>query len=316
MRLPLDRLPTLKLKLGLVIVIAIFTTLFTMVVAAKLGFRLRWGALAALIASLAMVQFVARGMTAPLRELADAAARMARGDHSVRVETPARDEVGKLAAEFNAMASGLEELDRLRASLVADAAHELRTPIAALRASLENAVDGVQPVDLAGLLAQVERLGRLADQLLDLSRLESGATAIERRPVQLSELLEGHGLVLDVPPGLSVDGDPDRLNQVVTNLVVNAGRHAPGATVTARARPGAAGTVRIEIEDDGPGVPDGDLQGLFDRFTRSDRSRSVDGSGLGLAIVRSIVELHDGTVHAERASPHGLRLVVALPAAR
>ena len=184
-----------------------------------------------------------------------------------------------------------------------------------MRATLENAVDGVEDADLPTLLARAERLGDLADQLLDLSRLESGAAAIERRPVGVSELLAGHDLVADVPDGLRVEGDPDRLRQVVTNLVVNAHRHAPGAGLTARARRRPAGTVLLEIEDDGPGLPETDLQRIFDRFTRTDRSRSVEGSGLGLAIVRSIVELHGGAVHAERASPHGLRLVIELPAA-
>jgi signal transduction histidine kinase len=145
---PLDRLPSLKLKLGLVIVLAIVTTSATMLIAAKLGLRLRWGALVALVVSLVAVQLVARGMTAPLRAMARAAEAMARGDHGQRVEVRSCDEVGQLAAAFNEMAAELEELDRLRSSLVADAAHELRTPIAALRASLENAVDGVEPGDL------------------------------------------------------------------------------------------------------------------------------------------------------------------------
>lgn len=312
---PLDRLPSLKLKLGLVIVLAIVTTSATMLIAAKLGLRLRWGALVALVVSLVFVQLVARGMTAPLRAMARAAGAMARGDHGQRVEVRSRDEVGQLAGAFNEMAAELEELDRLRSSLVADAAHELRTPIAALRASLENAVDGVEPGDLEGLLAQAERLGRLADQLLDLSRLESGAAAMKRRPVAVAELFKGHDLALDAPDGLRVEGDPDRLRQVVANLVVNAHRHAPGAAVVARARPRASGTVRLEIEDDGPGLPEADLQRIFDRFTRTDRSRSVEGTGLGLAIVRSIVELHGGAVYAERASPRGLRLVIDLPEA-
>jgi signal transduction histidine kinase len=312
---PLDRLPSLKLKLGLVIVLAIVTTSATMLIAAKLGLRLRWGALVALVVSLVAVQLVARGMTAPLRAMARAAEAMARGDHGQRVEVRSCDEVGQLAAAFNEMAAELEELDRLRSSLVADAAHELRTPIAALRASLENAVDGVEPGDLKGLLAQVERLGRLADQLLDLSRLESGAAAIKRQPVAVADLFKEHDLALDAPDGLRVEGDPDRLRQVVANLVVNAHRHAPGTAVVARARPHPPRTVRLEIEDDGPGLPEADLQRIFDRFTRTDRSRSVEGTGLGLAIVRSIVELHGGAVHAERASPQGLRLVIDLPAA-
>lgn len=312
---PLDRLPSLKLKLGLLIVFAIVTTLATLLIAAKLGLRLRWGALVALAVSLAGVQLLARGLTSPLRDMARAARAMARGEHGVRVAARSHDEVGQLARAFNEMATELEELDRMRSSLVADAAHELRTPIAALHASLENAVDGVGEPDLPALLAQTERLGRLADQLLDLSRLESGAAVLQPRAVAVSELLAEHDIETDVPAGLQVEGDPDRLRQVVGNLVANARRHAPGSHVRARAGRPRPGAVRLEIEDDGPGLPDADLQRIFDRFTRADRSRSVEGSGLGLAIVRSIVELHGGSVHAERASPHGLRLVIDLPAA-
>src|SRR4051794_39143019 len=233
---PLARVPSLKLKLGLVIVLAIVVTLVTMLVAAKLGLRLRWGALAALVVSLASVQIVARGMTSPLRAMSRAAQAMARGEHGQRVDATSRDEVGQLAEAFNAMAAELETLDRARRDFVADAAHELRTPISALRASLENAVDGVEDPDLPGLLAQVERLGALADQLLDLPALEAGATRLQRRSFAVAELAEGcDGAAIEIPAGLQVDGDRDRLRQVVANLVDNAHRHAPGGSVVVRA---------------------------------------------------------------------------------
>jgi signal transduction histidine kinase len=311
---PLSRVPSLKLKLGLVIVLAILVTLATMVVAAKLGLRLRWGALVALVLSLASVQLVARGMTSPLRAMARAAEAMARGEHGQRVPETSRDEVGQLAAAFNVMAAELETLDRARRDLVADAAHELRTPISALRASLENAVDGVQEPDLPALLVQVERLGRLADQLLDLSSLEAGAAGLERSTFPVADLVHGWDVALDVPEGLSARGDRERLRQVVANLLENASRHAPGAPVTVRAAPAARGAVRLEVEDHGPGLPPGEADRLFDRFARADRSRTVAGSGLGLAIARSIVELHGGALRAEPVTPHGCRMVLELPA--
>jgi signal transduction histidine kinase len=311
---PLARLPSLKLKLGLVIFLAIVVTLVTMLVAAKLGLALRWGALAALVVSLASVQVLARGMISPLRAMARAAEAMARGEHGQRVATSARDEVGQLAVAFNAMAAELETLDRARRDLVADAAHELRTPISALRASLENAVDGVEEADLPGLLAQVERLGALADQLLDLSALEAGATRLQRRSFPVTELAEScDGAAVEIPAGLRVDGDRDRLRQVVANLVDNAHRHAPGSVVVVRAAASAAGGVRLEVEDAGRGLGPGEAARVFDRFARSDRSRSVAGSGLGLAIARSIVELHGGAIRAEPVVPHGCRMVVDLP---
>ena len=310
---PLARLTSLKLKLGVVIVIAILVTLATMVIAAKLGFRLRWGALAALVVSLVSVQVIARGMTSPLRAMARAAQAMARGERGQRVEATSRDEVGQLAEAFNTMASQVDMLDQARRDFVADAAHELRTPISALRASLENAVDGVEEPDLPGLLAQAERLGRLADQLLDLSALEAGGSALDRRSVAVADLASGCNAELQIPDGLLVTGDADRLRQVVANLVDNAERHAPGAAIVVRAAANTGGGVRLEVEDRGPGLLEQDASRVFERFTRTDRSRSTPGSGLGLAIARSIVELHGGVIYAEAVAPQGCRMVVDLP---
>jgi signal transduction histidine kinase len=229
------------------------------------------------------------------------------------VEASSRDEVGQLAVAFNTMAAELETLDRARRELVADAAHELRTPISALQASLENAVDGVEEADLPQLAAQVERLGRLVEQLLDLSALEAGATRLSPCSFAVAELADGCDATVEIPAGLRVDGDPDRLRQVVTNLVENAHRHAPGSPVVVRAAPRPAGGVRLEVEDHGPGLQDGEATRVFERFARSDRSRSSPGSGLGLSIARSIVELHGGAIRAEAAVPHGCRMVVDLP---
>ena len=181
---PLDFLPSIKLKLGAIIVGAVGVA----VVVISLGVKLRvWPyltvALAGLLA-LAMVQLLARGIVSPLREMSVAAGAMARGDYDRRVTATSRDEVGDLARAFNAMAAELAEVDRVRRDLVANVSHELRTPITALRAGLENLVDGVEPTDPATLrtmLDQVERLGRLVTQLLDLSKLESGAVPLNRQ---------------------------------------------------------------------------------------------------------------------------------------
>ncbi len=317
---PLERLSSLKLKLGLVIVLAIGVTVATMLAASLLGIRARYGALAALPLSLAAVQIVARGMISPLREMSAAADRLARSEQAVRVDVSGRDEVAQLGRAFNQMAAELEQTDRIRRDLVADAAHELRTPISALRAVLENAADGIAPADPDELLEQARRLGDLVDQLLDLSRLEGGAAELRRRRFPVAALLDGAptadvdgAFTVDVPEHLSVDGDPDRLRQVLANLLENARRHAPGAAVRVGAHEIPGGGVRIEVEDRGPGLDPEDGERVFERFARADRSRSVTGSGLGLAIARSIVELHDGTIRAEAATPHGCRMVVDLP---
>lgn len=311
-RNPLDRLPSLKLRLGLLIVLAIGVTLATMLAAGLLDVPLRLGALAALVLSLATVQVVARGTIRPLRELQDAAGRIAAGRSGVRVAVHGRDEVAALGHAFNRMAAELDETDRIRRDLVADAAHELRTPVAALAAVLENDVEGVEPADTGALLDQVRRLGVLADRLLDLSRLDSGTTDLRPERVLVRGLVDRPVDGLDVPADLAVRGDATLLRQVLQNLLDNADRHGAGP-VSVRARGTPGGGVRIEVEDRGPGLPRGSEERVFERFARLDPARSVTGAGLGLAIVRSIAELHGGTVRAERVAPRGCRVVLTLP---
>jgi signal transduction histidine kinase len=190
---PLDFLRSIKLKLGVVIVAAVAVTVAVVSLGDRLGLSpMLTGVVAAAIA-LAMVQLLAHGMTLPLREMVSAARAMSRGDYERRVTATSRDEVGELARAFNAMAAELAAVDRFRRDLVANASHELRTPLGALRAMLENLVDGVEPADqdaLESMLRQVERLGSLVEQLLDLSRLESGAVPLARSAIPVRPLLE------------------------------------------------------------------------------------------------------------------------------
>jgi signal transduction histidine kinase len=175
---PLDFLGSIKLKLGVVIVAAVAITVAVVAVGDRLGLGPLLAGIAAVALALALVQVLAHGMTYPLREMVTAARAMARGDYGRRVTATSRDEVGELARAFNSMAAELAEVDRMRRDLVANVSHELRTPIGALRATLENMVDGVEPVErpaLESMLRQVERLGALVAQLLELSKLESGA---------------------------------------------------------------------------------------------------------------------------------------------
>jgi signal transduction histidine kinase len=329
---PLDRLGSIKVKLGVVIVATVWGTAVVLAVGHKAGLSLPVRATLAALLGLVIVQVLARGMTSPLREMADAASAMARGDYARRVRATSNDEVGDLARAFNSMAAELAEVDRVRRDLVANASHELRTPIGALRAKLENLVDGVEVPDkdaLTGLLAQTERLADLVEQLLDLSKLESGVAPLERERVSASVLLENvarewqplaseRTVRLDVvvePPELEVVCDERRLEQVLANLVANAVRHSPdnGAVVLHAER--RNGLVRYEVIDEGPGILPEEAERVFERFYRSDRGRSQDqgGSGLGLAIARWIVDLHGGSIRAEDAAPHGCRMVVELP---
>ena len=328
---PLQRLSSLKVKLSIVIVAAVAVTLAVNEIGIQLNFRAAFRAGVAAVIALAMVQLLARGMTSPLRSMERAATAMAEGDTTQRVQTSgSADEVGRLAAAFNHMADELAEVDRQRRELVANVSHELRTPISALRATLENVVDGVvepEPELLGTMLAQTERLQRLVTQLLDLSRLESGGTPMHRILFPMADLLEAvadesslHSPSVDFrvvvdPPELAVDGDPERLHQVFANLTDNAARFTPdGGEVTLRAHQGL-GQVVVEVIDDGPGIPEESIDRVFERFYRTDEARSTDegGSGLGLAIARWVVDLHGGRIRAERRDPHGCRMVIELP---
>ncbi|WP_203901321.1 sensor histidine kinase [Virgisporangium aliadipatigenens] len=236
----------------------------------------------------------------------------------------ASDEIHRLAVTLNGMLDRLAAVRARQRAFVADAAHELRSPIAAMRTELEVAQRHGVPEELVpDLLADVERLGRLVDDLLLLARADDAhaAAPLAREPVDLRHLLADAAercrnarVPVKVVPGtdpLWTVGDRDALLRVAGNLVDNAVRHA-SATVTL-AGLSVGGEAVLEVTDDGPGIPDADRERVFDRFTRLDdaRARDAGGSGLGLAIVRELVRRHGGTVILEDAEP-GVRAVVRL----
>jgi signal transduction histidine kinase len=291
------------------------------------------GAAAAVI-SLIGARWLARGMTQPLRDMAAAARKMEVGDFPARIETRSRDEVGQLAAAFNRMSAELELLERSRRDLVANVSHELKTPITAIRAHLENLADGIEQPDrqtLQVMLGQTERLGRLVDQLLDLSRLESGEVPLHLEPMALapvvarvmSEFSVGRAVTDvdlhdEVAADTFVDADAERVHQVLFNLVDNAVRFTPpgGEVTISAAREGDR--VSVQVRDTGVGVGPEHLPRLFERFYRADASRSRDdgsGTGIGLAIARSIVEGHGGRISAVSEPNRGTTFTFDLPGA-
>ena len=327
---PLDWVSSIKVKLGIVVVGSVVVTEGAIVVSIWLGLHTRYGFVAGLVLSLLVIQLLAHGMVMPLRQMVAATRAMAGGDYSQRVTATARDEVGSLARSFNTMAAKLADVERQRRELIADVSHELRTPLAALRARLENLADGVEELDATAvrtMLSSTERLSRLVDQLLELSQFESGAIRIGEQEFRVADVIDaataeacpvdtGVRVVATVDSALTGWGDPDRIHEVLTNLLTNAIRHSPAAgEVTVRATP-AGGGVQIEVSDEGTGVPAADIGRVFDRFYRADAARrsGEGGAGLGLAIARSIVELHGGSIRAEPRVPTGLRVVFTLPA--
>ncbi|MFE6869106.1 sensor histidine kinase [Kitasatospora sp. NPDC057692] len=344
---PLDPVRSIKGKLALLVIVSVFLATGMVVVAIRSETQIRIIMIFSMIASLLFMQFLAHGLTAPLRDMTAAARAMASGDYSRRVEVNSRDEIGELAATFNQMAADLGAADRHRRELVANVSHELRTPIAALHAVLENVVDGVvqpNPATLGAALEQTERLGRLVTHLLDLSKIDDGVVDLDARPFEVREFLDGvlRGVTVDgataggafsrrgdvrlalevSPAGLTGVADPERLHQVVANLVDNACKHSPpNGTVTVRARPGEGpGALLLEVEDEGPGIPAADRTRVFERFGRSGTATasgpgSDGGTGLGLAIARWAVDLHGGRIEVAEAA-RGCRIEVRLPGPR
>ncbi|WP_083974782.1 sensor histidine kinase [Kitasatospora mediocidica] len=341
---PLDPVRSIKGKLTLLVVVCVVLASGMVVIAVRSETQIRVIMAFSMIASLLVMQLVAHSLTAPLREMTVAARAMAGGDYSRRVKVASRDEVGELATTFNRMAADLEAADRHRRELVANVSHELRTPIAALQAVLENVVDGVvrpDPATLGAALEQTERLGRLVTHLLDLSKLDGGVVPLDAREFQVGPFLAGvlRGLTVDgataggawsrrgdvslrldvEPVELTGVADPERLHQVVANLVDNACKHSPaGGVVTVRARVGEhPNALLLEVEDQGPGIPAQDRTRVFERFSRAGAPTaqgpgSDGGTGLGLAIARWAVDLHGGRIEVADGS-QGCLIQVALP---
>lgn len=270
----------------------------------------------------------------PIERLTAAAQRMEKGDLSVRVPVDSQDEIGKLAHAFNAMASSLAMQEQLRRNLVSDVAHELRTPLTNLRGYLEAVRDGLIQPD-AGLIDNLYEetmlLNRLVSDLHELAQAEAGQLNLVRRPVRVDEVVhrvveafnwqvESKGLTLrvDVPADLPLaDVDPERIGQVLRNLLSNAILHTPsGGEIDIIAR--AEGKwATVAVKDTGEGIPPEHLPFVFDRFYRVDKSRSrlTGGVGLGLAIAKQLVEAHGGEIRVQSTLGQGSIFSFTLPTA-
>ncbi|MEP7192953.1 MAG: HAMP domain-containing sensor histidine kinase [Actinomycetota bacterium] len=279
--------------------------------------------LAALLVAMAVNVYIARRIGRSVAILAGAASEVAGGRYDVRVSSPGLGaEFDALTLGFNRMASRLGSVERTRRRLLADLGHEMRTPVATLEAGLEALEDGVATLDVgtAELLhTQTRRLTRLSEDITSVSQAEEGQVRFDRRPVQPASLVcasvdsftegyetKGVRLVTSIQAGLPrLLVDPERMGQVLGNLLDNALRHTPAGgivTISAVSSPRAAEVV-LSVEDTGEGIPAEHLSHIFERFYRVDtaRDRTHGGSGIGLAIARALVEAHGGQLTA--ASP-------------
>lgn len=291
-------------------------------------------ALAAGTVGLLLSFAISRRILRPVEALTLAARRMEAGDLDQRVEVQGRDEIGDLARAFNAMAERRATAERLRRDLVSDVAHELRSPLTNLRCQIEALQDGlVRPSteSLGSLAEEAALLETLIDDLQDLALAEAGQLDLERAPLDLATEVERAvravrsrmeearlRVEVDLPPDLPpVDADARRLAQILRNLLGNALTHTPpGGTVRVRGwRVG--GEVEVTVEDTGPGIPREHLPFLFERFYRTDasRTRATGGAGLGLAIVKQWTAAHGGRVWVQSEEGRGSMFGFSLPAA-
>jgi signal transduction histidine kinase len=279
---------------------------------------------------------LARRLSHPLQELHDAVTGVAAGNLQQEVGPRGGSELEDVARAFNTMAHRLRESERQRQELLAAIAHELRTPLSIIEGNLEAMLDGVReptPDLLATLHTQSALLSQLITDLRDLSLAEARQLTLRRRPVDLAvlcrESVDAMGLWIEerkVIAQVRSEGDttaavdPDRLRQVVQNLLHNAVRFTPAGgrvLLTATAVPHDQDRwVKLEVDDEGPGIPADDLSRVFEPFYRVDpsRSRASGGTGMGLAVVRLLVQVHGGSVRAENRPEGGSRFIVLLPA--
>jgi two-component system OmpR family sensor kinase/two-component system sensor histidine kinase BaeS len=272
-------------------------------------------------------------MINPLSEVIAAAQAVSQGDLSARVPVDARnDDLTALSIHFNHMADELERSDRQRRNLLADIAHELRTPITILRGRLEGILDGVYPADEAHIAPALEEtylLERLVEDLRLLALAESNQLRFELKPINLTELAKTILGLFSAQAGernvqLKMEAeanipevmvDPQRFQQVVGNLIDNSLRYTPEGSTIDLIIHRQENSVELTVADEGPGIPEAELEHVFDRFWRGDKSRarSTGGAGLGLSIARQLVEAQGGKITAHNRPERGFAVQITLP---
>ena len=287
---------------------------------------LLWGGLLAVGVAMVFTSFLSRRMSAPVRALTSAARRVGQGDFSQRVDVRGKDEVAELALTFNSMADDLTRAQELRRNLVADAAHELRTPLSNIRGYLEAVRDGLMQPDaptLNSVYEEVLLLSKLVEELQELSLADAGELKLFQQPEDISELIQkvasavqpaikakGLSLTVGLADGLPLcQIDSQRIGQVLRNLLDNAVAHTPEGGAIAVTAVEQGDRVEVAVADTGEGIPPEHLPNVFERFYRVDKSRAraTGGSGLGLTIAKRLVEAHGGKIVVQSEAGKGSR---------
>lgn len=291
-----------------------------------------WAALIAGGAGIVFTFWLSRRTLKPVQALTFAARRMQEGDLDQRVNVNSKDEIGELAQAFNAMAAGLKKQEELRRHMVSDIAHELRAPLSNIRGYLEGLREGLAeptPSLIDSLYEEALLLNRLIDDLQDLALAEAGQLTLKRQAVALEDIVQraidsirpqaeakGLKLRMDLPEELPlVDVDPQRIVQVLINLLKNAVNYTPGGGEIAVLAARQEQWIEVKVSDTGEGIPPEDLPYIFERFYRADKSRSraTGGAGLGLTIAKKLIEAHGGKIEVNSQAGQGTTFAFTLP---
>jgi signal transduction histidine kinase len=320
--------------LGTLYIIPSGPSVLTVYLTSTINRYLLWGALLAIAIAFIFTFILSRRILSPIKVLTATAKRLGQGDFSQRVEISSQGELGELASTFNSMASDLETTEKFRRNMVADVAHELRTPLSNVSGYLEAIRDDVVKPDketIRSLSEEVSLLSRLVDDLQELALADAGELKLIRQPEDLSMLIrtsalaiqntameKGTDLFVELPGNLPlVFIDHQRINQVLHNLLANAIIHtASGGKIDMSAKQEGQ-SIRVSVTDNGEGIPSADLPYVFERFYRVDKSRARNrgGSGLGLTIAKRIVEAHQGTIEVQSELAKGSRFSFTVPLA-
>lgn len=291
--------------------------------------------LIALAIGAVLILIISQLITRPLRAMAAAADRFARGDFAQRVRVESCDEVGRLSVAFNHMADDLERLEQTRKGFVANVSHELRSPLTSIQGFINGILDGTVPEEERGhylgiVLEETRRLNKLISTLLDLSQIEGGQTTLAPSRFDINEMIyrvlfRQEGRINEKNMDVEVDfqsekehvsADPDRVEQVLINLMDNAVKYGREGGVLRLSTRREGSAVSVTVGDDGQGIPEEDLPYVFDRFYKVDKAHTTgDGTGLGLAIVKSIIDQHGQRITAESAPGEGTRFTFTLEGA-
>ncbi|MBM3155542.1 MAG: HAMP domain-containing histidine kinase, partial [Chloroflexi bacterium] len=293
-----------------------------------------WAGLIALVVSVVIAFVLARSVYVPVRRISEAADRIAQGNYDQEVPIKGDKEVKGLALSFNQMARQVKQSQQTLRDFVANVSHELRSPLTSIKGFAQAITDGTtkdkqSQIKAASIIEdESKRMMRLVDDLLELSKLESGQITMARETVDIKELLEhcrdifamrseekGVKLTLEMQPLSAASGDIDRLEQVFNNLIDNALKHTPrGGKVSITAHQPATSLTEVTVSDTGPGIPPEELRHVFERFYRVNNSGTKTGTGLGLAIAKEIAKAHGGNIAVFSKLNDGTRFVVTLPA--